>query len=414
VSPSVATIYTCTGSDGTCVATFTLALSTNPIPTIQVTASTPTLCAGGSVTLSATGANTFTWNPGGTGANIVQTPGAPTNYIVSGTNSFNCVAQAQIPIIVFPNPTVNATPNRTLVCINGPSTITANGANTYVWSTGALTNTTLVFPSATTVYSVTGTFTNSGCSTTRTVMVQAYTPVTGINGPTAVCIGSSITISSAPANSYTWTVGGNLLSTQASVLISPTVNTTYLLGTTSTSNNVSCVGGNSVTIQVNPLPVITASAIANRTLICRFESVDLYANGGLTYSWLNQGINSNTITVSPLSQTMYTVEGTDANGCVSSTTITVRVSACPGFEELSQGSGNIRIYPNPSSGEFNISAEKDMDLQLYNELGQLVMTLKLSSGNAYRAEVNGLSSGVYFIQDKSTNLPLNQKLIIQN
>src|SRR5690606_20586948 len=133
-------VYTCTGSDGTCTAQYTVFVGTNPIPTIQPTASTPTLCAGGSVTLNATGADTYTWNPEGlTGSQIVDTPSGPTSYIVAGTNSFNCVAQAQIPIIVYPNPTVNAIPNRTLVCLNGPSTITASGANSYVWSTGALT-----------------------------------------------------------------------------------------------------------------------------------------------------------------------------------------------------------------------------------------------------------------------------------
>jgi len=412
VSPTGPTIYTCTGSDGTCVATYTVFVGTNPIPTIQPVASSGTLCAGGTVTLNATGADTFTWNPGGPGAQIVVTPAAPTNFIVSGTNSFNCVAQAQIPIIVYPNPTVNATPNRTLVCINGPSTITANGANTYVWSTGALTNTTLVNPSATTIYTVTGTFTNSGCSSSKTVMVQAYTPVTGISGPTAVCIGSSTTIASAPANSYTWTVGGNLLSNQASIVISPTVNTTYILGTTSTSNNVSCVGGNSITIQVNPLPVITASAVADRILICRNESVELYAQGGSTYLWVNPGVNNNTVVVSPQVQTTYTVQGTDANGCVNTATITIRVSACVGLEELSNNASGINIFPNPSHGEFSISAKEAMNLLIINELGQVVMEVSLNAENNYRADVKNLSQGLYLLSNK--NGTLNQKFIIQN
>jgi hypothetical protein len=331
---------------------------------------------------------------------------------VVGTNSFNCASQIQQVVIVYPNPTVNAVPNRTLVCLNGPSTITATGANTYVWSTGALTNTTLVFPPATTVYTVTGTFTNSGCSSSKTVMVQAYTPVTGINGPTAVCIGSSITISSAPANSYTWTVGGNLLSNQASIVIGPTLNTTYLLGTTSTSNNVSCVGGNSVTIQVNPLPVITASS--TRTLICRtYESTELVAAGGVSYNWLFLGAGSN-VTVSPQSQTVYTVQGTDANGCVNTATILIRVSACTGLDELNANTNPISIYPNPNNGEFNISSKEDANLVLLNELGQVVMELSLNAGNNHLVNVKGLSEGIYIISDKNKTTALNQKIIIQH
>ena len=413
VTPTAATIYTCTGSDGTCVATYTVFVGTNPVPTLQATASTPSICQGGSVTLTATGALAYTWTPGGTGASIVVTPAIPTSYQLVGENSFSCTSQIQQVVIVYPNPTVNAVPNRTLVCLNGPSTITATGANTYVWSTGALTHTTLVFPPATTVYTVTGTYTNSGCSSSKTVMVQAYTPVTGINGPTAVCIGSSITISSAPANSYTWTLGGNLLSNQASIVIGPTVNTTYMLGTTSTSNNVSCVGGNSVTIQVNPLPVVTASAIANRTLICKGESADLTAAGGVSYNWLFVGQGS-MVTVSPQNHTTYTVQGTDANGCMNTATIQVRVSACIGINEINNSSIGLNIYPNPNNGEFNISSKEDVSLVLINELGQVVMELSLNAGNNHLVNVKGLSEGIYIISDKTNNTALHQKIIIQN
>ena len=414
VSPTAATIYTCTGSDGTCVATYTVLVGTNPVPTLQATASTPSICQGGSVTLTATGAIGYTWTPGPlTGAQVVVTPGIPTSYLLVGENSFSCTSQIQQIVIVYPNPTVNAVPNRTLVCLNGPSTITATGANTYVWSTGALTHTTLVFPPATTVYTVTGTYTNSGCSSSKTVMVQAYTPVTGINGPTAVCIGSSITISSAPANSYTWTLGGNLLSNQASIVIGPTLNTTYMLGTTSTSNNVSCVGGNSITIQVNPLPVVTASAVANRTLICKGESADLTATGGISYNWLFVGQGS-IVTVSPQNHTTYTVQGTDANGCMNTATIQVRVSACIGIEEMNGNANNISIYPNPNNGEFNISSKEDVSLQIINELGQVVMELNLNTGNNHLVNVKGLSEGIYIISDKTQNGTLHQKIIIQN
>jgi Secretion system C-terminal sorting domain len=408
VSPTAATIYTCTGSDGTCSATYTVLVGTNPVPTLQATASSPSICAGGSVTLTGTGAIGYTWTPGGIGASIVDTPAIPTSYQLVGINSFSCTSQIQQVVIVYPNPTVNAIPNRTLVCLNGPSTITATGANTYVWSTGALTHTTLVFPPATTVYTVTGTYTNSGCSSSKTVMVQAYTPVTGINGPTAVCIGSSITISSAPANSYTWTLGGNLLSNQASIVIGPTLNTTYMLGTTSTSNNVSCVGGNSITIQVNPLPVVTASAIANRTLICKGESADLTASGGVSYNWLFVGQGS-MVTVSPQNHTTYTVQGTDANGCMNTATITVRVSACIGVEEMKGNTNSISIYPNPNNGEFSISSKEDVDLELINELGQVVMEVKLNEENQRTACVKGLANGVYYTNGATRST----KIIIQ-
>ncbi len=147
VTPTALTIYTCTGSDGTCTSQYNVQVGTNPVPTLVAVASSPTLCAGQSVTITANGADNYTWTPGPlNGSVVVVTPAQPTAYQIVGTNSFNCASQIQLPIIVFPNPTITATPNRPLVCVNGPSTITAVGANTYIWSTGSLTNSTVVNP----------------------------------------------------------------------------------------------------------------------------------------------------------------------------------------------------------------------------------------------------------------------------
>ncbi|HQQ94641.1 MAG TPA: T9SS type A sorting domain-containing protein [Bacteroidia bacterium] len=411
VSPTANTIYTCTGNDGTCTATYTVLLSTNPVPTIQAQASSSAICAGQSVTLTANGALNYTWSPGTfTGSVVVDVPAGPTSYNVVGTNSYNCSSQNNVAVIVYPNPTLSAIPNRTLVCVNGPSTITATGANTYSWNTGSLTNTVVVYPGTTTIYTVTGTYTNSGCSSTKTVMVSTYFPVTGITGPTAVCIGSSITIGSAPANSYTWTLNGNLISNQPNILINPVVNTTYSLSTTSTSNNVNCVGGNSVTIQVNPLPVITAST--TRSVICRtFEFTTLTAAGGVSYNWIFLG-SGTSVTVSPNAQTTYTVEGTDANGCVNTATILIKVSACLGLEENPGQERAFSVYPNPSNGSFTIRSAESMRLSLTNVTGQLIQEMELNAENNYTLKVTDLARGLYFIKKVSTRGTSGYKLIV--
>jgi hypothetical protein len=415
VSPPQNTTYTVTGSIGTCVGTSTVTVFTNPAPSISVSASHFTICNGGSSTLTATGANSYTWQPVGfTGASVVVTPTIPTAFTVIGENSLGCTGSAQQPVIVFPKPTVNAIPNRTLVCSGGPSTITAINADTYSWNTGALTQTVLVTPQVTSIYTVTGTFTNSGCSSTKTVMVQVFSPPSGITGPTAVCIGSSITLSSAPAITYTWSTISNTLSNQANISVSPTLTTTYLLGASSTSNNVTCVMNNSINIQVNPLPIITTSAVANRTLICRFETTTLIASGGLSYNWINQGINTFSINVTPLTTITYTVIGTDQNACSKTSTILIKVSGCgPGIDEHSIQTLNIQIYPNPSSGEFNISSEESIDLLLINELGQLVKEIKIDSVNTNSINIKSLAKGIYFLNSKDPRKRVNKKIVVQ-
>ena len=415
VSPTANTIYTVTGSDGTCTATYTVPLATNPIPTITAVSTSSSICAGQSVTLTANGALSYTWSPmvpALTGSVIVLAPGSPTNFIVTGENSFSCTSQASQIVIVNLNPNVNAITNRTLVCVGGPSTLTANGANTYVWSNGALTNTTVVNPLVTTIYTVTGTFTSTGCSGTKTIQITAYTPVTAINGPTAVCVGSSITISSAPATSYLWSLNGATLSTSPNILISPSVGSTYSLSTVSVSNNVSCPGYNTVFITVDPLPIITAST--TRSVICRnYEFATLNAGGGLSYNWLFVGAGQS-VTVAPtVLSTTYTVIGTDVNGCSDSATVVVRTSACVGLEDMGAGSSVVSIYPNPSDGEFYIESQEGMDVKVVNELGQELRNIRLNQGNKYKVTLKDLPSGVYFLIGNGEKHRINEKVIIQ-
>jgi hypothetical protein len=73
----------------------------------------------------------------------------------------------------------------------------------------------------------------------------------------------------------------------------------------------------------------------------------------------------------------------------------------------------INIYPNPSNGEFNISANESMNLILINELGQLVLELTLTAENNYTAEVKGLAKGIYFVNSKDANLQFNKKIVVQ-
>ncbi|HQQ95576.1 MAG TPA: T9SS type A sorting domain-containing protein, partial [Bacteroidia bacterium] len=170
-------------------------------------------------------------------------------------------------------------------------------------------------------------------------------------------------------------------------------------------------GGNSITIQVNPLPVITASS--TRTLICRdFEFTTLNGGGGVSYNWLFIGAG-NSVTVSPTAQTVYTVEGTDANGCVNTATILIRVSLCLGLNQQEQAESGIRVFPNPNNGEFNISSKKALDLEVLNALGQVVAEISLNESNNYQARLKLNAEGVYILSNRNQANRLNQKIIVQ-
>jgi predicted transcriptional regulator len=81
----------------------------------------------------------------------------------------------------------------------------------------------------------------------------------------------------------------------------------------------------SVTVVVNALPVVT---ISGEKEICNGLSTVLTASGGNVYIW-NNGVTSNSITVSPIAMTTYSVTVTDNKGCSSATNVTVLVNSLP-------------------------------------------------------------------------------------
>jgi hypothetical protein len=178
VSPSVNTTYIVNGLSGVCSKTTSIALTVGTIPTVGSSASSNSVCANQSVTLTATGATTYTWNPGNiVGNNVVVNPSSNTTYVVTGLNA-SCSNTSQVNISVTPNPNVNANTTTSVLCIGAAATLSASGASTYSWSTGATTSTILIFPTTTTTYVVTGY--NGSCSSSFTV-VQNVANCTGFN-----------------------------------------------------------------------------------------------------------------------------------------------------------------------------------------------------------------------------------------
>ncbi len=100
VSPTANTSYTITGTSAAgCLSsnTATSNVTVNPNPTVTAaTSATNFICVGQSATLTASGASTYTFNPGGTGANIVVSPTVTTTYTVTGTDGNGCSGTAVI------------------------------------------------------------------------------------------------------------------------------------------------------------------------------------------------------------------------------------------------------------------------------------------------------------------------------
>ncbi|MFZ9942185.1 MAG: PKD-like domain-containing protein [Bacteroidia bacterium] len=193
--------YGCTGTD-------TVAVTVNPLP--PALANGATICIGQSTTLTASGGVSYNWSTGATSTGITVNPTTTTTYTVTVTSSLGCVSTDTAVVTVNPLPNVIATSDT--ICIGDTATLTASGANSYLWSNLANTSSISLIPTATGIftYTVTGTGSN-GCSNVDTaiVLVRPRPTVNPIASST-ICAGDTITPISPGGSSvngtiYSWT-----------------------------------------------------------------------------------------------------------------------------------------------------------------------------------------------------------------
>jgi hypothetical protein len=159
-----------------------ITLTVTPSPAITLVASQTSVCPSNSVSIGATGANTYTWSTGANGALVSVTPTASTVYTVSGETTPGCIGTSSIAITTNSVPVVNVASSASLICAGQPVNLTASGASSYVWNTAATTTVISVTPSVTTSYTVTGTAPNT-CSI-ATVYTQSVSTCTGVDANT--------------------------------------------------------------------------------------------------------------------------------------------------------------------------------------------------------------------------------------
>ena len=293
-------------------------------PTVTVNPTAATICDNENQTITATSptATSYSWSNGQSGSNITVSPNNTTTYTVTAYKGI-CPSH---PVDVTIN--VNASPNLTIsgntnICEGKYTTLTASGANTYNWSTGASSASITVFPTADSTFTVIGY--NANCSDTLSQLVTVgQNPNISISGNTTICYGQSTTLTASSnngGNSFEWDNGDN----SASTTVNPTTNpTTYWVTVTNTSTT--CYDSANVSVTVNPLPTINFSG---DTSLCIGESTTITATGGDDYTW-NTGSTYDTINVAPNTNTQYIVSVTNSTTtCNNSDTITVYVHPLP-------------------------------------------------------------------------------------
>ncbi len=132
-------------------------MTVNVVPTVSV--NSPTICAGQSATLTASGAAAYAWSTGETGSSIQVSPSESTIFTLTGTATGCTSEPVSAAVTVNPVPTILV--NSATICAGESATLTASGAAAYAWSTGETGSSIQVSPSESAIFTLTGTTT--GC-----------------------------------------------------------------------------------------------------------------------------------------------------------------------------------------------------------------------------------------------------------
>ena len=325
-SPTVTTIYTVTGTNNLCCSdTQTTSVTVLPSPTINISASSNTMCIGSTVTLTASGANDYDWSTGAITNSIVVSPTVNTTYTVIGSNPNGCTSTKTIAITVVSGINFSVSASTSTVCSGNCSTLTSSGVNTYTWLPANTTGTTaVVCPTTTTTYSVLGLKADALCPFLKTITITVLpNPTITIAGSMSICLGNSTTLTASGGVTYTWSPSG---ATTASM----STNTTGVKTVTATGLN-GCKATKSVTVGLFPNSNFTVTPTT--ASICLGNSFTFTASTSpiTAYTWTPSGVNTNTATFSPTATTIYSVTGKNKG------------TACPYVKTVT-----LTVLPNPT------------------------------------------------------------------
>lgn len=273
------------------------------------------------------------------------------------------------------------------ICPGDSIQIIASGGLQYAWTPGStLTNDSIKNPWAkpplTTTYTVQGKV--AGCISYDSVHVQVYQPPPANAGQDkSICIGFSTQLNASGGSTYSWSPSTGLSAANIpNPVANPLVTTKYFLMVV---DSVGCVGYDSVTVTVNPLP--NAQITPSDTTVCPGDLLQMVGSGGVQYQWSpglglsNPNIaNPYTLITAPAT---YTLAVTDANGCTFWDTITIGMhtltdpmaapdtSICYGQQVTLQASGGINYSWTPAANLNNPNLSTPL-ATIYNDIDYVV------------------------------------------
>ncbi|MCB0554901.1 MAG: S8 family serine peptidase [Phaeodactylibacter sp.] len=400
-------------------------------PQVSISPNAITACLGESVTLTASGASSYTWAGAGlsatTGAVVQASPAQPGSYTYQliGSNG-SCSSAPQMISLQFNSlPQVSLLTSATSVCLGQSLTLSANGGNTYTWlgpgvggSTGSTVTTTPATVGSST-YQVTGN--TNGCTSMPASVEVDVLPIPLLSVQASgnpVCLGDTLVLQATGASQYFWNGPGLLAFSGSGVQALPAQAGPVVYQLSGSANGCQAEPVSlPVNVENNPLSV--AVEIGD----CSGENVTFQAevaNGGIQPNLLWY-LNDQPVWSGPA----YTLFGaqtgdevycevTAVNAPICTSPLVVQSEVLPvdcltPAQEV-KGLEDLQLFPNPNTGQFTLKlhARKAFEscITVFNNLGQEVLFRKLdvqSGEQQIMLTLPGAAAGLYHLVAASSD-----------
>ena len=392
------TTYTLTVTNNGCSDTDQVTVNVSNVyasiiaPITGITCITP-----GPVNLIAIGGSSYLWDNGlGTSASVSVNPVVNTTYHVTVYDATgNCSDTASVLITVNAVvPTVTIQPDiANINCFNPTALLSATGSSdvtSYNWGGGNTLNTFTATFASTYIVTVTS---NSGCTATASAVVNGdfVQPQVIIVGNTSICEGDFTTLLASGADTYLWNNG----SSNASILVSPVVNTTYNVIGTGLNG---CRDTVSATVLVGDSPV---AVISGNAIICQGDIASLNilftGNPPFSFEYIDENgivqsavspVNNYVLNVSPSTNATYSLNSVfTGNNCFGSVS----------------GQANVTVFSPLITSNLSTNCNGGGPGSTYT------VTFTITGGNAAAYTVNGsvFTGSTFTSLPIPTNTPYN-------
>ena len=251
--------------------------------------------------------------------------------------------------------------------------------------------------------------------------------------PSPICVGSTVefkTLGITGISEYRWTVTGTGW-TGTSIIDSIALHVGTGNLTLSVGGYNGCGVGPLRTVTVHPTPVYTSPFTVSTATPVQSQHVTVTYTGNApttaTYTWfwasgtVNPGTGQgphviywNTIGTKHINLTV------SDSGCTSTQGTQALTVGASGIDELSINNIDVKVFPNPNTGNFNLFFDNikhgNLTISLFDLVGQKVFNEDITaeqSGFSKNINVTTLAKGIYWLDISGTDAHYGERLIIK-